>query len=304
MSRRTIIVLVVVLVGLIGAAVLVQRSGRPQAPEATTLASVSLDQINQIEVAVGGATTTLKFVDQNWRVAAPFDDLADAEAVGRLLEYLRDMSLGSVLSENPSRHANYGVNESSATRLTVYVKGKEAPALDCFVGKDAPSIKSVFVREVGSPQVRTLEGITGAELPKNPEVLRSPRVVTFAPAQIKTLSARGVADVDLESSTVTWTNARTKRIVSGEELNNILDALLEWRAYRFMVAEPSGAGFEKPLLTIDLSAGGAMQTVTVGGAAAGEFVPARYVRTSDRATILVVPQASVDRVVAALKKAI
>src|SRR5262245_59191448 len=100
------------------------RSQEPEKPDLGPLSGVAADQIIQFDLTVNGATTTLKSVDGDWRVVAPFSDRASIEAVERLVNAVREIRLGSVLSENPAKHSQYDLDGARATRLQVFVKGK------------------------------------------------------------------------------------------------------------------------------------------------------------------------------------
>lgn len=303
MSRTTMAVLTAILAALIAAAVIVHRSRQPRVAAESPLASMSTEQIVRIGVTVNGSTTTLRVVDGQWRIASPFEDRADAERVARLLSALKDFRIGSVLSENPERHANYDLNQASATRLQVFVKGSEAPVIDYLVGKAAADIESSFIRLPGSAEVRTAEGLSTYLLPRNPEDFRSTRVVGFSPESISGLSASGAAEMVIEGSTGTWINGKTKRILPPEVQRSIRAAVRAWRASSFTVSDPAGQGFAKPHLIVDFRRGEETATVTVGGFVPDRSPAARYIRTSDRPAVLIVPDLSTADLIEALKKA-
>ena len=305
MSRTTVTVLAGVLALLLGAAFLAHRAGQPGKPGATPLSDVPADDIVQINVALGGSTTTVKRVDGAWRVTVPMEDRADATAVERMIDMLSRHTLGTVLSENPARHGQYEVNEASATRLQVFVKGKDDPMLDYYVGKSAADIESSYIRLYGSPQVRTADSLTSYLLFRNPEALRARDVLPDDPESVDSIRASGAGlDVLVTRSTEGWTSARSGARVPADATQVLVSALRAWRAARILPTDAAGRnfGFEKPLLVLETRRGGSSLTAAVGNLVPGETHPARYVKTTDRPAILVVADAETQAIVEALKK--
>ena len=303
MSRSTLAALGAVLVLLLGAVVWVGRARRPVKPEGTALSTVRADQIVQMGLAVNGATTTLKIIDGEWRIVTPFEDRANAEAMDRLVSVMKDVQVGTVISENPARHAQFEVNDASATRLQVFVKGKDAPELDYWVGKEATDPASCFVRVPGSNEVRTAEGLPASLLLKSPELFRSPDVSPIHPDLITALTVKGALELTVANDKGAWVNDVTKRIVAEELRHGIAAAMTAWRAETYAVIVPTGQGFDKPFLTIEERAGERTATIVVGGPATAVGHTARFVRSSDRPAILVVDDKLTQAVIEALKKA-
>ncbi len=303
MKKTTLAALVAVLLVLIGAAVVVGRSGRPAPSEMSPLATLPIDQITQLELSVNGATTTIKDVNGDWRIVTPFEDRAFREAVVRLLTFLKDIRLGSVVSENPARFVQFALDDAQATRFKVFAKGQETPVLDYWVGKEATDPTSCFIRVPGSNQVRTAENLPVSALLKSPELFRSPVVPPFEPQDITAISAKGPVDVTIVETTGTWHNKATGRILPDDLRQEIGRGLSGWRTDVFTISQPSGQGFEKPYFTLELSRGGTNATVIVGGPAADQPKPSRYVRCSDRPAILVVDDVLTQAVIDRLKKA-
>jgi len=303
-KRTTIAALGAVLVILLGAAVWVGRADRPAPLESTPLANIPSDRIVGLELSVNGATTTLRKVNGDWRVVAPFDDRAFEEAVLRLLVMLKDIRIGSVVSENPARFSQFEVDDARATRFQVYIQGQEGPALDYWVGKQASNPESCFVRVPNSGQVRTADGFPVSLLLKSPELFRSPLVSPFQPQDITQIYAKGALELTIVEATGTWRNLGTGRIIPEDLRQEIARGIQGWRTEVFALNEPTGQGFEKPYLTLELKRGGTEAAIIVGGPAAGQPKASRYVRTSDRSAILIVEDVLTQAVIDRLKKAL
>lgn len=300
MKRSTLAVLIGVLLVLAGIAVLIVRSGQPTKSAETALSKVIPGDFTQIGITVNSSTTTLKLVDGVWRIIAPFDDRANVELVDEMISTLRDTRLGSTLSENPAKFSEYEIADASATRVQVYIRNQPTAALDVWVGKEAPNRLGSYVRAPGSNEVKIAEGLQKDMLVTNPEALRSPRVYADEANDASGVTAAGAAEVTIEKSTTGWVNTKNKRMVPPDVSEQLSNALQSWRAGKFSTASPV-PGFDTPYLTLEITAHKEKFTIIVGGPA-GEMPHSRYVRTSDRSTILVVDDALTADVVAALKK--
>lgn len=300
MKRSTLGVLIGVLVVLAGVAVLITRSRQPTKSAETAISNVVPGDFTEIGLTVNGATITLKSVDGVWRVVAPFDDRANVERVDEMITTLRDTRLGSTLSENPAKFSQYDIADASATRLQVYIRDHTSPVMDLWVGKEAPNRLGSYVRAPGSNEVRIAEGLQNDVLGRNPEALRSPRVYADEANEASGITATGAVDVAVEKSTSGWVNVKNKRMVPPDVGEQLTEGLQSWRATLFSTMS-SVPGFDKPYLVLTVTARKRPFTITVGAPAA-ELPQSRYVRTSDRSAVLIVPDSSTDALLAALKK--
>ena len=300
MKRSTLIGLSAVLVFLLGVAFLIHRADQPTKPAETAVTHLSAGDVTQIGLAVSGATITLKAVDGVWRVVAPFDDRAEVERVNGLIGAIRDVRIGSTLSENPAKFSQYDLTEATATRLQIYGRDHETPVFDLWVGKEAPNGLGCFVRAPGSNEVKIAEGLGSGALIKNPEEFRSTKVSPWEASDISSITVSGAVEVTLEKSSGSWVTSRNKRMVPADFAQQLGDAIRAWRADKFATtAAPEG--FEKPYLTLEIDTPVAKLPITVGGVAT-EMPHARYVRVGDRSVVLIVQDSLTDAVVNALKK--
>lgn len=303
MGKKTLGILVGVFVLLLVGVVAVNRSQQPVQSQEISMSKVTPDQVTQINITVNGATTTLKSVDGEWRVVTPFDDRANTDAVGRIITALTYVRLSSPLSENPERHARYDLTPQAAVRLQVFVRGRETPEIDYWVGKSAEDGNSSFIRVGASPEVRTAEGLPPGLLLRNPEEFRSPNVVSIDPEQTTSLSAAGAVAVSLDTSSTTWVDAVTKRIVPGDKRQSVIHALRAWRASSFAVNEPGNIrGFDKPYLSIEMKSAGTPTVIAVGTPVPGKTPAQRYVRVSNRPALLEVDETMTAALIETLKQ--
>lgn len=99
----------------------------------------------------------------SWRLRSPFDYPADAAAVEDLLGRLAAAPVSEPLSEDPARHASFGV-EGPGPRLQAFLLPTDAePAFDLLVGSSLEP-DAFFFRLPPSPQVREARGLPSGTL--------------------------------------------------------------------------------------------------------------------------------------------
>jgi hypothetical protein len=84
-----------------------------------------------------------------WVLPELFDYPAEPTLVRRLLERLGDLTTLDLLSQDPARHADYGLTEDIAQRLLIFAA--EAPVADVLIARGSDG--SAYVRRVGEDAV-------------------------------------------------------------------------------------------------------------------------------------------------------
>lgn len=107
-------------------------------------------EARRVEVTSGPRRVTLQREESGWVLAELHGFPADRQLVERVLEVLAELTTLDLLTEDPARHAEYGLDEASAQRLTV-LGADDGVVADLYVGR-APS-GSAFVRRVGEDAV-------------------------------------------------------------------------------------------------------------------------------------------------------
>ena len=279
------------------AAVIVRQTARPSARGRNPLADVQPEAISRVIVENRAGRVVLERADGSWNVAEPFSDAASPQQVGRMVSALRDFAVSSVVSENPGRHEQFEVNEGSATRIQVFVTGKEKPALDGYIGKTVTGADTVYFRFAGQQPVRLGRNLPKWMFEREPREFREPRVLPVPSTAAVSVRVEGSGvNVHAVRSTDTWTLAGSTVSLSGETVSSLLSALDGWYARDFFPQAPADPGFNEPVLMVSIETPEANAVATVG-----RTVPAggaRFANTKGRETVMSIGEESVDEVLA------
>lgn len=102
---------------------------------------IPADQADRIELS-GALDLALVRADSVWTVVQPSPSAADSAVVARLVTSLGDLRLASLVTTNPDRHSQYGM-DSTATRVEV---SWESGAVVLVVSKRGPDWSSSYIR--------------------------------------------------------------------------------------------------------------------------------------------------------------
>jgi hypothetical protein len=112
--------------------------------------SIPLDQIEEVELTMtDGSTTRIERQNGGWLMVEPLAAPADSQVIARFAESLQGLELESVVSTNPDRYANYGV-EDNAKKVKV-TWGGDSEAF--YVGNAGPDFQSLYLRLEDDPRV-------------------------------------------------------------------------------------------------------------------------------------------------------
>ena len=207
MTPRKIAFLALAAAVLAGAAALVSRLQSPAEPS-RPLARLQAADVARIELDYNGAHAALEQTGGIWRLTAPVQDVADADAATGLSQSLRGLALGSEVSREPSGYADYEVNESSAARVRVYSRKSAAPLLDGYFGKTAVG-DSVYFRPNREAAIYLAEGVKSYALRQGAEELRSKAVLSISMGDLRSLKFAGPDGFVLTSSSGSWLASAT-----------------------------------------------------------------------------------------------
>jgi hypothetical protein len=157
MNRRllTLIVVVAVLGGLVGAYVLVSRPKPAKATAALPkLIDVKEDTLVKIMLADRPeGTLTLEKKGKAWTVDSPLHYALDQSSIDDLSLTLTSLTAERVIDENPTDLAQYGLNPPRAEAVATYSDGTTKTLL---LGDKAPSGNTYYLQVKGDPKVYTV----------------------------------------------------------------------------------------------------------------------------------------------------
>lgn len=197
---------------------------------------------------------------------------ADAERVEEVLEGLRKLEAGSLVSTNPSKQATYQVN-NLAKQIRVYdASGKKLAGL--YVGKSGPDMFTTYVRRDGEDEVYLVGGHIGAAIPADVMSWRDRKIWDAQPDIIIGISVVRRGKKGEESYSLSkdeqgvWHLAQPKEaILDGAKVEELISKIARPTAARFAhVFDKGEAGLDRPSLTLTITTtDGRVQTLAVGG---------------------------------------
>jgi Domain of unknown function (DUF4340) len=304
---KKIIRLLISLVVLSVLAIFLIFKGTPSVKTVQPLEKTDVSTMVKVVIDQPDSSYTLEKKNDQWMIVSPLVDVADPQNMTRLLEMLHNFSVGSIISESPSRYDNFHVSSGTAVRVRVYVQGAEAPVLDGYMGKEATTPRECYFRFEGKTPV-----YIAADM--RTYVLREPvhdyRMRKFLPIPVTTASKVFIntekSSLDVSRSSATWTNNVTQQEIPADWVQGLLGKLDAFQVSDFGIGnEPAAAiGFTKPILNVmvETSSGSAKALV-------GALLPkqnnqpstTRYALLEGRQAILIVADATVQEILTLLK---
>ncbi|MBV9080792.1 MAG: DUF4340 domain-containing protein [Elusimicrobia bacterium] len=289
--------LVILLAVFAAGAALVWKSQQPKASLESPIAKIPDDRLARIEIVVNASTTTIRRTGGEWRLDSPADP-ADPAAAARLIGALKNFTIGSVLSENPARHSQYAVNDSSAARVQVFTGISDKPTLDLLVGKPSADLSSSYFRFPGDNRVRTADGLSSFLIREASSQLPAMQVIPFGLEEATSFRFRlPKREITLTKSSATWTSSVSTAPLEQKWVSDLEGKLREWRASD-VLRSTAPVEAKMPALVLDVVRSTATFTVTVGDALKMPDGAQRPVRTTGRASVLLVSDGSVNDIAA------
>ncbi|MBM3737146.1 MAG: DUF4340 domain-containing protein [Acidobacteria bacterium] len=153
------------------------KEGKPAADAPPKIVEVPSDQINQVEVAKAGVTTTVKRgADSKWEVASPKQLRADQDSAAALANTFNSLGSDRLVEEKAADFKAFGLESPS---LTVTVTKKDGKQVKLLLGDETPTGNGVFARLDGDPRVFTLASFNKTSIDKSYKDLQDKRLVTF-----------------------------------------------------------------------------------------------------------------------------
>lgn len=273
-------------------AALIWRRGRVESRR--PLAGLAEGDIRRILIDRAGEAIALEREGERWKLASPVNDLADQAASSSLASGLAGLAVGAEAASEVESYPNYGLQESSATRVRVYAKDA-APVLDGYFGAPALGYDSLYFRYAKERPVYLTTGLGAYHLSRGTQGLREPLLIQAPKEALASVSLeRGGKAFSLKKSSAGW------------EADEALSALLRLRFAEFL--EPSATdrpAFDRPELAAVLDTGARTERIVIGGPRKESSGPPlyRWAKAEARGASGLVPISEVDLILAALKNA-
>jgi hypothetical protein len=157
MKKNTLILAGAFLALLILAFLVMEKPGeRSVAVDAgRKLMTIDSAAVDKVELRSPSTTLVLEKKGTEWFLQQPVVYRADQTTVAQFIQQLKDMSVKSVVSSQPDKHAMFQV-DSTGTVVTVHERGAERASI--FVGKMGGGVTDLYARLAGSDEVVLASG--------------------------------------------------------------------------------------------------------------------------------------------------
>lgn len=294
MMRKNALLLVSLLV-LVALAVFVKFVARPAAPSKNPFKDVEIAKVNRIVIKNILGSIDLQKTDDRWYAVAPFRDMADSRALEEVLAALEKFRLGTMVSENAAKYAEFGLDEANATRVQVYVDAK--PVLDVYIGNNAGGYNSGYLRIEGSTPVYIANGLPNYPFARDINSFRRAKVFSVSPldATAFKLKQDKLEVSRVRTSTTTWYFVQPF-------LSKLNDLTVS--DYAKGNESPEALGFANPYLQVSVEVSSKTMGIMVGKKAPPAFpqaAPTCYVKSDGREPILIVSDAALTDLLTSVK---
>lgn len=157
--KRSIIIIIAlfIVLGLIAYLIIPSSNERITSYEITPI-DLSLDYgaITKIDIKKPGKFITMENLNGKWMITSPGYFVANESYIQQLINSLRNLKLGSLISSNPEKQNLYQVDTTGAI---LSISDRTGKTVSLIVGKTDPSFAGVYIRSVNSNDVYLSEGI-------------------------------------------------------------------------------------------------------------------------------------------------
>ena len=176
----------------------------PDSPRGKVFDKLDAAKIEEIQIAAAsGETTTLRKVDNAWRLTAPIAVPADQTEAGSAASNLATADVQSVVDEQPKDLAAFGLAKPRVT-VTFRVAGDKAPRT-LQLGDKNPTGSDVYAKLPGAPRVFLVSAYLEGTFDKGSFGFRDKRILTFDREKIDRLDvAAGTAKTTVARQADTW----------------------------------------------------------------------------------------------------
>ena len=194
MRLNRVNVVLLVLVAALGSLELVRSlGGAPPREVGRLFPAFFVDQAERVEVEGPDGRVQLRRAEEGWACASRFDHPARGDWTSQLTRALASLTTLDLLSDDPARHGDYGLDEG-ATRVRVWSESGEL-VVDLVQGDDTPDAsRACYVRRFGEDAVYRAPSLE--RIPAEPARWLDSLWLGFEPAVVKGVR---VVSPDLEA---------------------------------------------------------------------------------------------------------
>jgi len=175
--RKQIIILAMILAALIALLLVVLGVRRLTGPKYPEL-KFDPAKVTGISITSPKSGMTLLKEKDGWKVRDNTSGkiyTADPGAAASVIENISRMSVTDIVSNNPARHAEFQVEESSGIKVEIKIKGKKD--ISFILGKESYDYGHYYFRFAGTAQVRLASGMRKASIDRPVDSWRDTRIL-------------------------------------------------------------------------------------------------------------------------------
>jgi hypothetical protein len=192
-------------------------------------------------VKTGGDAVALSRTGDQWRITAPDELPADADAVNGLTGALAPLTSDRLIEEHPQNLATFGLDHPTSE---VDITTKDGQTHKLLFGADTVSGSDTYAKLANDPKVYTVASYSKSSLDKSVNDLRDKRLLTLNSDKITsvTLTAKGPAVEFSKNSSGDWQITKPKPMrADGGAVDDLVSKLKD--AKMDLSSIPSSADF-------------------------------------------------------------
>jgi hypothetical protein len=176
----------------------------PDSPRGKVFDKLDAAKIEEIQIAASsGETTTLRKVDNAWRVTAPIATAADQAEASGAASNLATADVQRVVDEKPKDIAAFGLAKPRIT-ITFRAAGDKTPRT-LLLGDKNPTGSDLYAKLPDSPRVFLVSAYLEGTFDKGAFGFRDKRILTFDREKVDKLDvAAGAAKTTVSRQADTW----------------------------------------------------------------------------------------------------
>jgi hypothetical protein len=228
------------------------------------------NSIRQIDILSAGQQITLvRNGESNWAITAPRSLEADADEMNRLANAASDIRRESIVEENATDLARFGLNPPQSS---LKLKTKEGKNFEIYFGQTNPVGSFTYAALPGRKTVYLVNSATAGAFNKKLDDLRNRAVLSFERLEAQSLSIKsekGDLELTKDSNDLWWLSKNEKVAADSPGIRGILNALSMARIKEFYPEPVDGSAkpaMDRPLISVSLVCGKnrSLKRLTIG----------------------------------------
>lgn len=290
--NRVLLVLVILLGGI---ELLRGGEGQPQREIGRLFPDFFTDQAQRLEIEGPDGLVQLEREGEAWVVSNRFGHPAREESAALLLRALASITTLDLLTEDPGRHSEYGLEEGHTRVRAWNATGDQV--VDLIQGNDSPDSRACYVHRLGDAAVYRAAQLS--RIPAAPTRWLDSAWFPFEPSIVKRIE---VHSEDLEEPRVLVREERRyvwregERVVAKSKVDDLLQSV-QSLFLSDVIAEPGDAGSQVPDVALRIELTLLDERVLVGEFAGPEEGLVRARRRDPDGWVVALPEGAVGVVV-------